>query len=262
MAVLNNIQMENISSRSIVLAAYKHIIGQCNTVLIDTYISNTYIQHSPTVKDGKAGLTEMIEFLKKVPRTGGQISPIVRTIEDGDLVAVHLDVTFMGKRMAVIDIFRVQDGKIAEHWDAVQACPELPGNNLAMTNGATAIEQLENTAKNKLLVQLFCEELLHNKNAAEASQMLSADYVEHELECLLSKQPGATFIPARVKCDAIKVHRILAEGNFTVVQSSALKENMSFVFYDVFRIENDKIAEHWGVQQAIPATMAHANGMI
>jgi len=254
--------MENKSNKAIVLAMYKHIIGQCDIGLIDTYISDTYIQHSPTVKDGKQGLAEMIAVLKSIPRAGETVSPIVRTIEDGAFVAVHLDVTFMGKRMAVLDIFRLYDGKLAEHWDAVQECPLQAVGEITMANGSTVIEQHGNTAKNKLLTQQFCNELFFNKNEEAANQMLAASYIEHDLECLLLNKPGVTFLHNRPNYTSIKTHRILGEGNFTVTQSGGIKNGVPIVFYDVFRVEHDMIAEHWSVEQAIPAQMAHTNGMI
>ena len=57
-------------------------------------------------------------------------SPVIRMIAEGDLVMAHLDVTFMGKRRAVIDIFRFKDGKVIEHWDVQQDVPdEMPHSN-------------------------------------------------------------------------------------------------------------------------------------
>ena len=250
------------SNKTIVLEAYKYIIGQCNTELIDTYISDNYKQHSPTVKDGRAGLTEMIGFLKMIPRTGETASPIVRAIEDGDLVAVHLDIAFMGKRMAVIDIFRVEDGKLAEHWDAAQEYPIGMNSVITITNGPAIIEQGADTSKNKLLVKRFFAEAFEKRNLALATEHLSAGYTEHALEILLSAGKETVFLNARMEAGQTKTHRILGEGDFTVVQSEGIIENIPFVFYDIFRIENNKIAEHWSVQQQVPTAMAHSNGMI
>ncbi len=230
--------------------------------LIDEYVSDNYIQHSPTVKDGKAGLLEMIEFLKKIPRTGEPRSPIVRTIADGDLVAVHLDVAFMGKRIAVVDIFRVEDGKLAEHWDAAQEYPANMETGITVTNGAAVIEYIQATEANKKLVKTFCTELFENRNVPAALNFLSPNYIEHILEALLNKETGVDFLTARLQWSAIKVHWVLGEGNFTVVQSEGIKEGCVFVFYDIFRIESNTIAEHWCVEQKIPAAMAHSNGMI
>jgi len=58
-----------------------------------------------------------------------------------------------------------------------------------------------------------------------------------------------------------KVHHIFGEGNFVLTQSEGRWNNKPQAFYDLFRIENNKIVEHWDVIQGIPAQMAHSNGM-
>jgi len=72
-------------------------------------------------KDGREGLSEMVEFLKTLPPPAEtDKSPIVHLIEQGDLVVAHLHLHFMGKDIRVIELFRVQGGKAAEHWDVTE----------------------------------------------------------------------------------------------------------------------------------------------
>src|ERR1700761_5753824 len=133
--------METKSNKTIVLECYRKIIRDLDLSLVDEYVSDNYIQHSPTVKTGKAGLLEMLNFLKMIPKPAGeQPSPIIRVIAEDDLVAVHLDVKFMGKRVAVVDIFRIADGKLAEHWDVGQTIPDEEGL-ITMTNGTKVIDE-------------------------------------------------------------------------------------------------------------------------
>lgn len=139
--------MSSISNRAIVLAALKHLIGERNTAVIDTYLHDSYIQHSATVKDGKAGLLEALEQLKQLPAPAGAKSPVVRTIEDSDYVMLHLDVAFMGKNVAVVDLYRLENGKLAEHWDATQ--------ENAVTEGTTEITDLHLTAFNKAAIARY-----------------------------------------------------------------------------------------------------------
>ncbi|MFD2871325.1 hypothetical protein ACFS5N_02520 [Mucilaginibacter ximonensis] len=107
------------SNKTIVAGFYKHVIGQRNEALIDTYVSGNYIQHSPSGKDGREGLREMICFLKTLPSSTEQKSPVKLLLADGNLVAGLLHISFMGKQRFVVDLFRIQDGQLAEHWDAV-----------------------------------------------------------------------------------------------------------------------------------------------
>jgi predicted SnoaL-like aldol condensation-catalyzing enzyme len=72
-------------------------------------------------KDGREGLFEMVEFLKTLPPLADtDKSPIMHLIEEGDLIVAHLDLHFMGKDIRVIELFRVEDGKAAEHWDVTE----------------------------------------------------------------------------------------------------------------------------------------------
>lgn len=110
--------METKSNKTIVAEFYKYIIGQRNEALIDTYVREDYIQHSSSGKDGREGLREMICFLKTLPSSTEQVSPVKLLLADGDLVVGLLHVSFMGRQLFVIDLFRIQGGQLAEHWDA------------------------------------------------------------------------------------------------------------------------------------------------
>lgn len=113
--------MEPRSNKTIVAEFYRHVVRERKSELIPNYVHENYIQHNPMGKDGQQGLFEMIEFLKTLPPPAEtDKSPIVNLIEQGDLVVAHLDLHFMGKNIRVIELFRVQDGKAAEHWDVTE----------------------------------------------------------------------------------------------------------------------------------------------
>jgi predicted SnoaL-like aldol condensation-catalyzing enzyme len=113
--------MEQTSKKTIIAGFYRHVVRERKSELIPNYVHENYIQHSPMGKDGREGLFEMVEFLKTLPTVAEtDKSPIVRLIEQGDLVVAHLDLHFMGKDIRVIELFRVQDGKATEHWDITE----------------------------------------------------------------------------------------------------------------------------------------------
>jgi predicted SnoaL-like aldol condensation-catalyzing enzyme len=95
-------------------------------------VSPDYHEHSPTIADGMAGLKA---GLRASFGTFPQLSvESKRVLAEGDLVAVHSHyVDTPGERgRAVIDLFRVRDGKIVEHWDASQDVPEAAANDNTM----------------------------------------------------------------------------------------------------------------------------------
>ncbi|HEY4324958.1 MAG TPA: ester cyclase [Mucilaginibacter sp.] len=243
--------MEQKSNKTIVLECYRKIIRDLDLSIIDTYIKEDYIQHSPTVKTGRAGILEMLTFLKTLPKPAAiSPSPIIRVIAEGDFVAVHLDVRFMGKRMAVVDLYRLENGQLAEHWDAGQVQPGYNDSAITMTNGITVIEESADRIKNKKLVTDFYSELIPG-NVPEAGKFLTPAFIEHSPDGELLTNRGRK----------IKIHRIIGEGNFIMTQCECNSEDKTFAQYNIFKIEDDKIAEHWSVEQEVPTAMAHSNRM-
>jgi predicted SnoaL-like aldol condensation-catalyzing enzyme len=123
--------MNNLNHKELVRSFYRDVVRDRKIELIDQYIHENYIQHSPDMKDGIAGLKEAIAYLKQLPKPDKNApSPIKMVLAEDDMVVVQLDIDFGGKRIAVVDIFRVVDGKIAEHWDVRQEVPEsMPHHN-------------------------------------------------------------------------------------------------------------------------------------
>ncbi|MEM8891214.1 MAG: nuclear transport factor 2 family protein [Bacteroidota bacterium] len=111
-------------NKSLVQTFYKEVLGNRNTDIIDSLISENYIQHSPMVKDGREGLREAINFLKQMPEPKEKKSPILFMMAEGEFVWVFLQVEMMGKKLAIMEIFRVEEGKLTEHWDATEEIQE------------------------------------------------------------------------------------------------------------------------------------------
>ena len=95
---------------------------------IDKYWSDQYIQHNPQVPNGREGLKQLFGFL------GSDFKyDIGLIVADGDFVMVHGRYLGFGpKPLVAVDIFRIKDGKLAEHWDVLQE--EVPPENTASKN--------------------------------------------------------------------------------------------------------------------------------
>lgn len=96
------------------------------------YIDNKYIQHNPNVPNGAAAFYGYFEgFFKEHPQSRVEIK---RIIGEGDIVVLHLNSKMDDKDRgrAIVDIFRIEDGKIVEHWDVIQDVPEKSANNNTM----------------------------------------------------------------------------------------------------------------------------------
>ena len=96
------------------------------------YFGPRYIQHNPGAPDGIEGFKAFIALRKeKFPNAKGEIK---RVFVDGDYVILHVHaVRNPGERgSAIVDIFKLEDGKIVEHWDVVQPIPEKAANTNTM----------------------------------------------------------------------------------------------------------------------------------
>ena len=115
-----------------VLDFYEKGLNQKDADAALKYLGTTYKQHNPTAADGPEGFRKFIAFLKeKYPQSHSEITQV---FVDGDYVILHVHaVREPGTRgNAIIDIFRLDQGKIVEHWDVSQAIPEQTVSGNAM----------------------------------------------------------------------------------------------------------------------------------
>jgi len=115
-----------------VVEFYNQALNEKNFEAASKYLGARYIQHNPVAADGPEGLKGFIGFLRdKFPNSRSEIK---RVFAEGDHVIVHVHaVREPGTRgRAIIDIFRLENGKIVEHWDVVQPIPEKAANSNGM----------------------------------------------------------------------------------------------------------------------------------
>lgn len=99
---------------------------------VATYVGKNYIQHNPIVGDGKKPFIEYFE--RMVEEYPDKTIEFVRAVAEGDLVALHTHQTWPGdKEYVTMDFFRFdKNGKIVEHWDAIQEIPAGSAHNNRM----------------------------------------------------------------------------------------------------------------------------------
>ena len=111
--------------------AYQRIFGDLDITGVDEYVSEDFIQHNPTIADGREGVKSLIGMLvsQGVPKQKINVKHIIL---ENDTVVLHSRYEMAGKEWRFIDIYRIKNGKLAEHWDAMMPMPEEPANNNAM----------------------------------------------------------------------------------------------------------------------------------
>jgi predicted SnoaL-like aldol condensation-catalyzing enzyme len=213
-----------------------------------------YIQHNLAVSDGLAGFGKVLQALPK----GSAKANTVRVFQDGPFVFAHTDYNFFGPKIG-FDIFRFEDGKIVEHWDNLQDTPTQPNpSGHTMIDGPTVATDLDKTEANKALVKAFVDDVFVNGREDKRASYFDGDnYIQHNrrvpdgLSSLTTMMQ--TMAKAGVRMTFTKVHKILGEGNFVLTVSEGKFGGKHVAFYDLYRVQAGKIAEHWDTMQEIPA---------
>lgn len=210
-----------------------------------------YIQHNPQTHEGSEGLAVLFRRLSKTsPRVN-----IVRAFEDADFVFAHTEYDFASRNIG-FEVFRFEDGRAVEHWDNIQ---KRRGPNQAgrtMVDGPTEAVDLELTDSNRALVRSFVEAvlvdgqldrltgLIDDKHFAEHNPQLG-DGVSMLRPALEAEGENGKLI------DYHRVHRVLAEGNFALSVSEGNYNGDPAAFYDLFRLDQGKVVEHWDTTEKI-----------
>jgi len=214
---------------------------------------NEYIQHNLIVGDGLKGFGEV---LKQLPEGSARVK-VVRAFQDGDYVFTHTEYDFFGPKIG-FDIFRFENGKIVEHWDNLQEIATKSASGRSQIDGPTEAIDLDKTDANKTLVKGFVEDILKGGDPGKITDYITPEkYDQHNpavadgLDALgkaLKEMADAGMPMTYTRC-----HMILGEGNFVLAVSEGQFLGKHVAFYDLFRVKQGKLVEHWDTIQEIPS---------
>jgi predicted SnoaL-like aldol condensation-catalyzing enzyme len=232
------------------------IFRKKDVTAVDRYFAEPFAQHDPSLADGLAGVKA---FAGEVASSPAADITIYRTLVDGDFVLLHSKyqgvARYAGSAIA-FDLFRFKDGKIVEHWGGQE--PEEPPNLSGRTqvDGPTAVLDREKTEANRALVRNYRETVMVALRFDRIEEFIEgAHYAQHaskigdgiarlrERIASVAKEGGQLYLTPR---------RFVAEGNFVLVLSEGDLPSGPTALYDLFRVENGKIVEHWDVLTPVP----------
>jgi predicted SnoaL-like aldol condensation-catalyzing enzyme len=232
------------------------IFRKKDPTIVDRYFGESFIQHDPNLADGLAG---MKSFAAEAASSPSADITIYRTLVDGDFVLLHSRYQGVGRYAGsaiAFDLFRFKDGKIVEHWGGQES--EAPANLSGRTqvDGPTEVRDREKTEANRTLVRTYRETVMVSLRFDRIEEFIEdAHYAQHASKigdgiarlrdriASVAKEGGQLYLTPR---------RFVAEGNFVLVLSEGDLPSGPTALYDLFRVENGKIVEHWDVLTPIP----------
>ncbi|KIC36457.1 hypothetical protein RA27_22140 [Ruegeria sp. ANG-R] len=252
-------------NKVIAVRALVEMFDAQNIGLVDELYHPDYIQHSPSIADGREGIRAGVTLMKE-----NGIKPqreIARVLAQGDLVGIQARVSFGEDKAIVGDIFRFEDGQIIEHWDTTQT--EVPqsetANGNSMIDGGGDMDKYVSTmdlARNTMnAVRFFDTGIAGDVNTLK--ELFGAEYIQHNPMVPNGIEPIFGFFKdSDGTLGNVTVHQTISDGDLTM----ALVEYADWgnaVIEIVRHDEEGKIVEHWDIVQKIPTEeeFAHENGM-
>ena len=235
--------------------------------LAATLLDEGYIQHNLAYGTGRDAFVGSVEYLAAAdaPTTVNTI----RSFADGDYVFLQTVYNFAGAgEQVAFDIFRFNEaGLIAEHWDNLDSVAEPNPSGHTQIDGTIDIAEPSRTAQNRQLVCDFLFDVMQGNKPEKTPDYFDGDtYIQHNTAIAdgLSGLSDALAALAEQGIEMIydRTHMVLAQGDFVLAVSEGSYAGAPTSYYDLWRVANGKIAEHWDVMETIAdaSTWANDNG--
>jgi predicted SnoaL-like aldol condensation-catalyzing enzyme len=234
---------------------------------VDRYFKEPYFNHNMRAPNG-------LEVVRSMAQRGvdwrSQHTIIRRVLAEGNLVLLHSlysDLMGIKSQRVAMDLFLFNDGKIVEHWDALEYAIAPDPSGLSQIDGAVDIGDVGQKDANRAAVATFIDTVLIGGNTDRMAEFIDTKaYICHSMQ----RAPGLTrahgsFTGAAGEAQACYIarHIMLTEGNFVFVQGEGqIGGSQVLEVYDLFRLADGKIVEHWDVLQPLApkAEWANPNG--
>ena len=209
----------------------------------------TYIQHNPQTHEGSEGLEALF---KRLSLTNPKVT-IVRAFEDGDFVFGHTEYDFSTRRIG-FEVFRYEGDQVVEHWDNIQARHGPNAAGRSMVDGPVDANDMDRTEENRALVTRFVDEVLVPRNWDKLDSFFTeGNLIQHDADLTDGVATlRESLLPEETAKIYVRHHRVLACGDFVLAVCEGHQAGNHSALYELFRVENGKLAEHWNTVERVP----------
>ncbi|WP_340622390.1 nuclear transport factor 2 family protein [Xenorhabdus siamensis] len=240
------------SPRDLVSHAHHELFTNRDVEALERYFAPNFIEHSPLVKDGLAGLRELIQAHPELHHE------TYRVLQDGDLVAIHGRFTGLDDQPLVgFDLYRVADGLIVEHWDGLvpQSAPNASGRT--QLDGPTETGHSHDREKNRERVVNFFKRVLIERHYDEFGNYTNGEKFRQHSPDIPDGTAAVIAFLKQLKDEGrglhyIKIHHTVAEGQFVLTHSEGSIAGARHSYFELWRVENDQVAELWDAITPVP----------
>ena len=235
--------------------------------LAASLLDEGYIQHNLAYGTGRDAFVGSVEYLASAPVKTTVRN--VRAFEDGDKVFLQTVYNFAGAgEQVAFDIFRFNgQGLIAEHWDNLADVAGPNPSGRTQIDGSIEASDLGKTEENRVLVEAFLVDVMQGKHPEKTPEYFEGDvYLQHNTG-IADGLSGLGVALEALAANGIQMiydrtHQVLAQGNFVLGVSEGTFGGKPTSYYDLWRVEDGKVAEHWDVMETIadPADWQNENG--
>lgn len=229
--------------------------GSGDVALAKSLLKEDYIQHNLNYGTGRDAFLSSVSYLASAPVKTTVNN--IRAYEDGDKVVLQTVYNFAGAgEQVAFDIFRFENGLIAEHWDNLANLAKPNPSGHTQIDGDTEIVENGNTEKTREVVKNFLYDVMQNNAPEKTMSYFDGDkYIQHNT-AIADGVSGLGAALAEMAKNGIsmiydKVHMVLACGDYALGVSEGTFGGKPTTYYDLWRVENGKIAEHWDVMEEL-----------
>lgn len=256
-----NVQADNSNIETALALINSFATG--DTSVAENSLTESYIQHNLAFGTGRDAFIAAVEGLVAAP--SATTVQNVRAFQDGDYVFLHNIYNFAGAgEQVAFDIFRFENEKIAEHWDNLDTRVNATPSGHTQTDGPTEATDLDKTEENKMFIERFVRDILMGENPDKLTDYFDGDnYIQHNVSIAdgLSGLGAALEDMAANGIEMIydEIHIVVGQGDFVLVASEGSFGGVATTYFDLFRVKNGYIAEHWDVMETLMPESEWAN---